>query len=249
MSKIDHYVRFNQDGTVEFVTETRSNRNLNEDVISKIGSGAVRHVRKAFMHDGSPVGLLVSAAETWGYKFMPNLKINCMFRIMGDKTLRPIYMHNDEKSSKVAEYPQFVADWVVPPSMRLMFASRIKMNPEPYCEYKNSCLLIAWDPSSKRAHRLPLPNLYDNCYMCMGEYNGRGASMEEAFGKAADQLDKSEWNSDLVTDSRIQGSDEMFQFKPSAEGTAMESIPFTRRWQDYCPVAGNVNIEILSGAL
>lgn len=242
------YVSLNSDGSVEYVTEQRSHRNLNGDIIAKIGSLAVRHTPRVFMQEENPVGILASDAELFAYMFTKTLKINCTFKVNADKTLSPIYLNKDGKAGNPNRYPQFIAQWKVPESMRLMFAAKVSyMGSQSLIGYKSACLLIAWD-SAKRARRLPLPNLYDNCYMCMGEYNGLGKNIQESFAKAVGQLDMAEWSSDLLTNDRLEGSDAMLKFKP-AEGGDMESIPFTENWASLCPTAGGPLIEILGDAL
>lgn len=246
--KEDSYVRFNADGSVEHVTETRSHRSLTADVISKIGSVAIRHVPNAFKSGDDQAGILVSNAEMYAYKFMKVLNINSSFKVGEDKRLRPIYLNREEKAANPDLYPQFVGQWLVPPIMRLMFACKVQ-NEYSYVHigYKSACFLIAWD-AEKRARRLPLPNLYDNCYMCMGEYSGKSSTVSGSFDKAVEQLDKSKWNSDLLESSRMSGSDAMFQFAPDADA-GMVPLPCPANWKDFCPVAGNASFEILSNAL
>ena len=248
MNKEEHYVRFNTDGTVEHVIETRSYRNMTEDIAAKLTAGATKHIKKVFMHDGTAVGLISTNTEMFAYKFLSVLKLNSSFKILADKTLRPIFLSSAEKTSL---HPQFVGQWVVPQSMRLMFAAKIKKAPDEsymYAESKNACLLIAWD-EAKRPRRLPLPNLYDNCYMCMGEYNGRGPTICDAFTAAANQMDKAEWNSDLLNESRVSGADHMFQFKPSEDGLSMASMAVSPSWINICPVGSTSHTDLLSGAL
>lgn len=245
--KEDSYVRFNSDGSVEHVTETRSNRNLTADVIARIGSNVTRHVPNAFKSGDDRVGILVNGAELYTYKFMRVLNINSSFKVGEDKRLRPIYLSHADKRTNPDLYPQFVGKWLVPSNMRLMFACKVQGESDIVnIGYKSACFLIAWD--DKQARRLPLPNLYDNCYMCMGEYNGRTLCIEDSFARAVEQLEKSEWNSDLLEDSRQKGSDVMFQFVPHND-QGMIPMPCPATWRDVCPVAGNAAFEILANAL
>ncbi len=245
--KEKNYVVLNQDGTVEYVTEQRSQRNLTEDVINQISAKATRRLKDVFLSGEDPVGVICNDSQTFAYKFIKVLKINCTFKVTGETILRPIFINKDQKLESGDAYPQFVAEWLVPKDMKLMFAAKIKNDgANIYTDYNHGCMLIAW--SGKSAYRLPLPNLYDNCDMCTGNFSGIGKSIQEAFAKAVEQMDKSEWNSDLLDGMRQRNADELFKFNPMPDGS-MACIPYTGDWKALCPKAGNVNIELLAGAL
>lgn len=245
-----HYIQLGHDGSCEYVTEQRTQKNLSMDLIERIGSKAPIHLPNLFESSGDSAGIIRDNTQMFAYKFMTTLKLNCTFKITGESILRPIFINEDERLKSGDAYPQFVAEWKVPETMRLMFAAKVNPNSHPIwrfmTNYNHGCMLIAW--SGKVAYRLPLPNLYDNCDMCTGKFEGIGKTVAGAFQRAVDQMEKSSWNSDLLEEVRQRNADELFQFKPMPDGT-MQSIPYVKDWKVLCPTAGNTNIEILGGAL
>jgi hypothetical protein len=248
MSKERNYLSLNEDGSLEHVYESRSPRNLSEDLIARISNKVTRCTPKVFKLDDLACGLITTEGETFAYRFIKELKLNTLFRVGEDKLLRPVFLPMSDQQAKAEKYPRFVASWKVPKDMNLMFAAKIFdiQSANPNTRSNHSCFLIAWCLDNK-AYRLPLPNLYDNCDVCTGDFDGSGRCIQSAFAQACTQMEKATWNSDLLDNSRSSGSDTMFRFKPVGE--AMESVELEADWKPMCPKVATAVTEILMSAL
>lgn len=245
--KEQNYIRIREDGIAEHVQEILTPREITGEFLDLLGSKSRRRITNVFRNGGSPVGIVVCGMETYAYKYASSLSLNTQYKINKDKTLTPVFLHRDEKDSEEGKrYPSFVGKWLVPSDMSLMYAAQIVDvdSMAPSTSYDHKCFLIAWDGAG-RAFRLPLPNLFDNCDMCTGKFDGMGDSIEMAFDKACNQMEKSEWNNDLLDAGRLTGAEAMFRFKTSEANGEMECIPFEGDWKKHCPKVANAVTEIL----
>lgn len=97
------------------------------------------------------------------------------------------------------------------------------------------CHLVAFDSSSK-AYRLPLPNIFEDCKVCMGEYDPTGKNLHQTACISVDQFFGSPWNTDLLDDDRLNSSRELFRWKPS--GDKLDQVYPAEHWTTYCEKVG-----------
>jgi hypothetical protein len=132
-------------------------------------------------------------------------------------------------------------DWTVPETMRLYFVSRwaFAAGIEGAVGVMPLFYLIAVDPSQKRTHILPLPNIYDEGKVCMGS----GTDMEkfdlrqDVFQQqdyALNAFLKSRWNADLLNENRAKNSKLIFRFDSKGK-----CLPPEVAWTAICPVVNH----------
>lgn len=243
--KESNYIKISEDGSVSHIHQYEEQREISDEFLEQLGAKSKKTILGAFLNEGDSVNLVASGPEVYAWKFLRHLNISTQYKIGKNKILTPVFLPPADKPGAADHLPAFVGRWVPPFSMRLMYAARIYElgSGRPHTSYNHGCFLIAWDEGG-RAFRLPLPNLFDNCDMCTGQFNGSGDSIQEAFSKACEQMSRSEWNSDLLDNSRLVGSEKMFRFEPG-EGADMVSVPFTEDWKKLCPKVANATIDIL----
>lgn len=80
--------------------------------------------------------------------------------------------------------------------------------------------------------QLPLGNLYDDCGICTGQrYGFTGFTQLATIDKMMEQIEKSEWNSDLPKpEARVHG---LFRFKPKNNGFE-QLMPEGSGWRAHC---------------
>jgi len=94
------------------------------------------------------------------------------------------------------------------------------------------CYLFALD-SSGHAYRLPIPNIYEDCSICMGEYYPDTYSVCSLLSCQLNQFYMSNWNTDLMMAKQAELK-AMFRFKPNTEGEGFYQLGVEGRWQDLC---------------
>lgn len=81
----------------------------------------------------------------------------------------------------------------------------------------NHNYLFACD-TRNRAYRLPLPNLFDDCKVCTGEFAHTHPSGATAVAASVEQFRASQWNSDLMP--AVERAQQCFRFQPTHESFA-----------------------------
>lgn len=237
------YVRINADGSSEMVTETRSPRNVSEALLERCGQNVVRTVKRAFLdQDGDFVSVIMTGAETYTVKRLSQIKLLSHYTL-NEGFLTPVFKAKDDTQAigMLAAAPVWATG-----AITLAFATRIHFgNGTPHTMPDQACYLIAFDVE-KRAWRLPLPNLFNDCALCMGSFNGRGATVKEAFDLALTQFNNSDWNSDLIEERQKKAS-QFFRFKPS-EGS-VECVPFAGDWTTMCEKVATSVTALIGGLL
>lgn len=231
MAEETRYLRFNPDGTSQYIVVTSLDRDLPAELMKQFGQSVQRTVRNVFANGGVPFSLTVTRNECYVYATLSELVIASHYKLGKDKILRPQFIDKDSDSK---DLPLFPARWKVPGNMRLVFASRIKYykTATPKTVHDAGNWLMAFD-DQMRVWKLPLPNLYDDSSLCMGTFAGVANDIQSASRLAFEQLIKSDWNSHLMNGAN-EHSDAMFKFKPGEK--EVECIPFTGDWTKHCPM-------------
>ena len=228
----EKYIRLNPDGTSELVTVNRAAREVGEGLINQFGATVVRTLKRAFPTPSGVAHLLITDRECYAVARLKEINLLSHYDTAGDKTLTPVFLRETDAAAK--DYPLMPLVWPVPEDMVLLFAARLLCHNEPRERIATapdqSCYLVAYN-QKKQAFLLPLPNLYGDAAICMGQFNGQADSAAQAFMLALAQFDKSSWNSDLL-ENRIDHAQALFRFKEQA--TETEAIPFQGDWSKHC---------------
>ena len=213
MDTTESYIRLNADGTTEFVKTIRSPRDISEEIARRFSSGVTVSLKSAFEVKQGVASVIASATQKFCCLKLNKINLTAHFAIGQGNILTPrFFAPNDEVGQGL---PKTTMVWHPPENMTLVFAVSMTQNEgnghDWYSNGYQQSFLIAYD-SVKRAYLLPLPNLYDDCAICMGEFNGRDYSMQKSFQRALDQFEGSAWNSDLLGNLGPK-SQQLFQFE------------------------------------
>lgn len=243
----EHYLRLNPDGTLQHVIIKITERNLNKDLLEVFGKKVARVTSNIVQVEGQPFSIVATGTELYGFVVLKGLTLRTGFRMGLDKILRPVYPYKGDPYANKEEGIDFAPVWTPPASMKLVFAAKIlEFNmPSPTTSWNHCCYLMAF--SGINCWRLPLPNVYDNCDVCMGQFDGRGDSVLSAFMKAYDQFNNSTWNSDLLDTWRQTNSDALFHFKPTVD--SFEQCDTPNDWTRLCFKSPTTVSQIIGGAL
>jgi len=229
------------DGTAIRRTYTERPCNVVDKIQESMSQNVTRVIKRVGVIDSIPYHLVRSGTETFAVMTLPSLNLTTPWKMDSDGLMRPLF---DDASG---ENPSMQLAWPPSPGMALVFAARIYTIDagRVATRYKDACYLLAMD-SSFKSFLLPLPNLFDTGYMCMGEFDGTDATIHGAFQKAYNQLQHSKWNADLYSSDRKSKVKQMMAFKP--EGEKFVPVP-CKEWAGLLSRCEGVTIEMLKGAL
>jgi hypothetical protein len=148
----------------------------------------------------------------------------------------PVFIQSNNRCAEMT------MEWNVPETMRLYFLSRwvfpagdaiihslVGIMPLFY--------LAAVDVTQQRVHSLPLPNVYEDGKICMGDSLGEFNLSKDIFTQhdfCFNAFLKSRWNADLLHDRSAQNSKRLFRF--DSKGKPM---PPEMAWTTLCPVVNH----------
>jgi hypothetical protein len=156
------------------------------------------------------------------------IPIHARFRLV-EGVMVPVFT-----STKDIELPLV---WNVPSAVTVVFVVLTQDDGESASIIHN--YLFALD-ADKRGYRLPLPNLFDDCRICTGEFALDHANAFECVCASLEQFNQSQWNADLMQDT--QKSQHMFRFQPSDEN--FETLPMlTADWTGLCRKVSTALLE------
>ncbi len=243
----ESFLEFHPDGSAFHTIISRSPRQVTEAMMEKFNKGMVMNLKRAFPcpETGGSASLIFTTTDRYAVARLPHLKLNCHYRLIGDKVLVPVFIAKDSDTS---EYIAAAPVWKVPDDMVLLFATRVynfsDLRRQPATSPDQSCWLIAYD-KDKRAYKLPISNVYDDCAVCMGQFDGAAPTVSEAFSRALKQFGASDWNADLA--GGTGNSDSLFRFKTKKDET--ESLPPTAPWTSLCTVISTPMSTMFGGLL
>ena len=156
------------------------------------------------------------------------IPLKTKFRLI-NKVLVPMFA-----SSSDLEMPMV---WEVPNEIRLMFVIRTELLDDYQTVEKN--WLFAFNQANN-GYRLPLPNLYDDCSICTGEFEQSYDTSAECVIASLEQFNKSQWNSDLMP--ALERAQKFFRFKPTDEN--FETLPIAAAdWTSLCDKVSTAIME------
>ena len=124
-------------------------------------------------------------------------------------------------------------------SMEIRFVAEVGLN-GAHGFYVRDHYLFAFD-ERKAAYKLPLGNLYENCRLCMGDYDSTCSSATGSLVTALKQFRAAPWNSDLFSDEDIVHK--FFRFKPLEKG--FQTLPIQVDWTTVCTKVSTANLKFI----
>ncbi len=161
----------------------------------------------------------VSTNHTLWSVAIDRISLNTKFRLIDDVLVPAFTAETDIEIPLV---------WHAPKEMRLVFAVQTACCHDSIKIDGN--WLFACDMDN-RGYRLPLPNLYDDCRICTGNFQEHYESHHKALVASLEQFRKSQWNSDLM--QNLELSQRFFRFRPTNE--SFETLPIqAENWTTLC---------------
>lgn len=97
--------------------------------------------------------------------------------------------------------------------LRVFFVTAFTKAGENFQASKESCYLVAKKEGSNQTIRPPLPNIYTDGRLCMGDFGAKEKILEVAFAKSLTHLHSSRWNTDLLDGMSLEDMAKIFTFK------------------------------------
>lgn len=206
---------------------------INEEaVFAAMKEGRTLKIRDALLVGKMPTGLCIIQDKTEVIQVFATVplkfvRFNTGFKMVGDVVM-PVF----EKPT-ASSLPRFNVDWDLDKAcagkVRLWLLVQTKHSFGNRSHYVGECYLAATSNTNK-TYRIPLSNVYDECKICMGDFNRDHPTLQQTVDAALEQFLTSPWNSDLKKSS--EKSDAFFRFKP--ENAGFETLPIVGQWNNLC---------------
>lgn len=165
-----------------------------------------------------------------------SLRIATVWSIGSDGTRYPVFKHRVETSPPEHEAAY---DWApLTAGMRMFFASVFKFQEGRYVW--NMSYLVCKAPKRKEIFRPPLPNIFSDARMCMGnDYSHSSPCLADAFAHSLAHLDASKWNADAMEGLTLDNMKALFSFKDNKQVPP----PKDYKWFELraCAAVNNIN--------
>jgi hypothetical protein len=210
-------------------TVIEEDTNIADAVATQLAAEAKKVLRNAFSMDGLKVNLLIGGNEAYAMVKLPKLKLLCPWFVTESHMATPNFCSGSDGNPPLPVY------WPVPADMKLVFAARVYNagTEQPSTRADQSCYLVSFD-AGNNGWALPLPNLYADGAVCMGQFDGKAGDIQSAFALAYAQFQQSQWNSDLFGETKAQNAAKLFAFKVVDEKFVSQN-PKQFNWQKpYC---------------
>jgi hypothetical protein len=206
--------------------------NADNNLAQSLITGMAIKIKNAAMVNGTPVHLSVTAEEVCYWTVRLNaLPFRVPMRVSSGGIMTPDFGAGTNAPNTII----VDASWVPPESMRLVLLVATNHGGQL------TTWLYAISPAA-RYYKLPAPNLYDDCRVCLGDFYPDGAKCQVDYLNAVcEQFAKSQWNSDLWRNN--PNTEPMFRFKPGTEGSAITTLPPLAEWTTLCAKVATGTIE------
>lgn len=176
----------------------------------------------------------------------------CLTKQLKEVRLHTFFRPQTDTDEHVTIVPVFISPgaemtltWPVPKDMKLFFVARwgTDIREGTINAQFPLCYLVA-KSEAKKTYLLPLPNLYEDGRVCMGEpqRDWIKANIFDTFTKALEIFHVAPWNADLMSSNdRWVASKLMFRFSP--EGVAE---PSARPWTELSTLTNNTNYQFVA---
>jgi len=187
------------------------------DALTESVTRSVRNVLR--LPEWGAVHANVGLDDTLYTVALDRLPLHTRFRLVADVLVPAFASESDLELALV---------WQAPRDMRLAFAVHTEAEDGAVVILNN--YLFACD-TRNRAYRLPLPNLFDDCKVCTGEFGRTQPSGAAAVAASVEQFRASQWNADLMR--TVERSQQCFRFQPTNDTftTLPDAVP---DWTTLC---------------
>lgn len=158
---------------------------------------------------------------------LPELCIQAPYKLV-EKVMVPQF---NSKSD-----PVIPMKWIPPEDCHLKYLAMIQ-DSNVQCEW-----LMALD-NKGLAWRLPLPNVYEDCRVCTGEYPRFCETDQHGVNSSLRQFRASNWNQDLWS-GQEERSQKMFRFLPNKK-EGFEQLQPDGNWTKLCVKVGIPQLQYL----
>lgn len=187
--------------------------------LEALGNSIIRRTTSIYhLKDFGPAHIALGAESNIVF-FTVELKripLRAPFKLVKESTLVPQFGDNSLDTLSL--------EWEAPEGMSIRFLNMCTVNEGGRANqrwHSTKAWLFA-GTTDNRQFRLPLPNIYDDCRICEGEWVRTASNGEECLLKALTQFEKSEWNADLWR--APENTQSMFRFTPNKEGFTQMAI-------------------------
>lgn len=214
-TKTEHVVR--EDGRCIRRVTTESEIQIANDVLAQLSAGTWHKVINAWHIKGyGNVGLATRSNQCYWTVPLQRLIMKAPFKMINGAMV-PLFTSSTD--------PVLSLEWKPAGDIRLFITQHTVPDPAGNHAVGNTYLFAV----DKRGNywKLPLPNLYDDCRVCMGS-NGiaYGANAQELFLQLIMNFEESRWNADLW--KTVEQTQNLFRFEPKNEGFV--TLPPTASW-------------------
>lgn len=229
-----------KDGQFYLVTETHQRLDLPTGTLAKIVQESGVKLTKLF--DAGLVGGMTSSIvgcsiQAGAANFtvpIDTITIRARFHMGADKMMGPDFAARLVPTSVAP----MVIDWKTPLNMKLYLM--VSVAPTGSRLYVVNTFLFAMD-KDKRVYRLPTSNVYEDCRVCMGDFDSTSDTHVDCISKAVTQFRTSDWNADLAHrggSTSMEWAMKLFRFKP-LEPEGFEQQAPTEDWTKLCTKISN----------
>jgi hypothetical protein len=162
---------------------------------------------------------------------IPSIVLNTTFDADNDK-LFPTF--------RSGALPHLRMEWTPPPGLTVFFVMLMVANSDSSWSITRDRHYLLGVDNTKTVpgwFRLPLPNIYADGQVCMGNYTSQHPTIHACATAAIDQLLNSPWNSDLLGD--ITPIKALFSF----DSTTNKPLPPVTPWHTHMVRVNNVLFE------
>ena len=185
---------------------------VNEDLIQRLADQSPRSCRLGVLMDLESTLAIYKDCVALSFR-IDKIPLKTKFT-PGDDFLYPSFAENGLLMYK---------EWVIPTDMEayltcVSFGESLKV------------ILSAWSSKEKQMYRLPLPNIYEDGSICMGDrFNYDGSDLLASARRSIKSFKEAEWNRDLIHNT---GGNHVKMFRYDPDGNqlaplqAWESLSF-----------------------
>lgn len=212
------YIRINPDSSIEQITESAIPVDITQEILAELASSAALPLRNVFDADKwGPVNCSLQLNEQYYTLSLSSLTLFCRWSVIGG-VLTPDFSNGAN--------PIMPNVWTPPSDMCLIAVFKAKGG-----EIQTMWLMAV--KAGPTFWRLPLGNLHTDCHVCTGSNRGFAATTaREAIIAAMNQLEKSQWNSDLHENN--ENTAKMFRFQAKDDHITQLPITATTDWTTLC---------------
>lgn len=244
------YIISEDSGQFERLEIKRSPLTGVDSLLKQLAQEIPTFIPKMFMIPAGPVHFSFSSKMLTLAVLLPTIRLLTLWSVV-----RP-----PDKRQKAYLIPVFQgADtlrlapvWTPPSNMRVFFCNHMQANGSGVYLHTHAALVAIRtdDKDDRKCYKLPLPNMYENCKLCMGGTPTQELQSPEMLKRpiadqmqaAVDSFNRSTWNGDLLSHNRIETVEAMFQF--SAEDNVTQVNPM-KDWHLSLPAVSNTDFATI----